>query len=153
MTEPQLKAEVFVATNSGVDFVWHTSDEARKIQGGLNGIDPKYLSPESRFGAALYVGEQPGTTVAERAHHGVNAQNSLRFELNRDAINVLDLTDPKIANAWNYKGGPITSTTQALGAQAQEQAFNVIRFYSDRASGGINNAADDSDFTGANKKL
>jgi hypothetical protein len=133
-----------VATNSGVDFVWHSSDEARKIQGVLNGINPDYLSSSNRFGKAFYVGEQPGTTVAELAHHGLDAKYSIRFELNQDAMEVLDLTDPKIANAWNCKGGPITSSTQALGVKAQEQGFNVIRFYSERANGGINNAVLDN---------
>ncbi len=126
--------------NNGVDFVWHTSDEARKIQGVLNGIDPKYLNPESRFGSAFYVGEQPGTTVAELAHHRMDAKYSIRFDLNKNAMNVLDLTDPKIASARNYKGGPITSATQEIGLKAQGQGFTVIRFYSERANGGINNA-------------
>jgi hypothetical protein len=131
-------------TNSSVDFVWHSSDEASKIQGVLGGIDPKYLNSESRFGKAFYVGEQPETTVAELAHHGMDAKYSIRFELNQDAMNVLDLTDPSIANAWNYKGGPITSETQALGLKAQEQGFNLIRFYSERTNGGVNNAVLDN---------
>jgi hypothetical protein len=40
------------------------------------------LNPESRFGAAFYVCEQPGTTVAELAHHGMDAKYSIRFDLN-----------------------------------------------------------------------
>ncbi|WP_346837593.1 DUF6531 domain-containing protein [Microbulbifer sp. SAOS-129_SWC] len=130
--------------NQSVDFVWHTSDEARKIQGVLDGIDPKYLNPESRFGPAFYVGEQPTTTVAELAHHGVDAKYSIRFDLNKDAMNVLDLTDPNVAKAWDYKGGPISSATQEIGLKAQEQGFNVIRFNSERATNGINNAVLDN---------
>ena len=52
----------------------------------------------------------------------------------------MDLTDPDTAKAWNYNGGPISSTTQEIGVKASEQGFNVIRYYSERDFGGINNA-------------
>lgn len=55
-------------------------------------------------------------------------------------MKILDLTDAQVAADWNYKGGVISSTTQSIGIHAQEQGFNVIRFYSERANGGINNA-------------
>ena len=55
-------------------------------------------------------------------------------------MNVLDLTDSKVANAWGYNGGPISSATQAIGAEARLQGFDVIRFYSERAPGAVNYA-------------
>lgn len=133
-----------VGANNAPEFVWHATANPRAAQGVLNGIDPAYLNPNSRFGAAFYVAEQPGTTISELAHHGVDATHGIRFELNASAMNVLDLTNPKIAGAWGYKGGPISSTTQQIGVQAQEQGFNVIRFYSERSNSGINNAVLDN---------
>lgn len=127
--------------------MWHaTPNNKGQVQSILNGIDPKYLSADSRFGQAFYVAEQPGTTLAELSHHGIDATHGIRYELNRDAMKVLDLTDPNVARSFSYKGGPITAETQAIGLQAQEQGFNVIRFYSERAkdSGGINNAVLDN---------
>ena len=133
-----------VGANSVPEFVWHATANPRAAQGVLNGIDPAYLNPNSRFGAAFYVAEQPGTTIAELAHHGVDATHGIRFDLNANAMKVLDLTNPEIAGAWRYKGGPISSATQKIGVQAQEQGFNVIRFYSERADSGINNAVLDN---------
>lgn len=52
----------------------------------------------------------------------------------------MDLTDSDTAKAWNYNGGPISSTTQEIGNKASEQGFNVIRYNSERDVGGINNA-------------
>lgn len=120
--------------------LWHATASPGAAQGVLNGIDPKYLNPDSRFGAAFYVAEQPGTTLAELAHHGVDASHGVRFVLDKGSMKVLDLTDPATAKAWRYEGGPISSTTQEIGVKAQGQGYNVIRFYSERANGGINNA-------------
>ena len=55
-------------------------------------------------------------------------------------MKVLDLTDPNVAAKYGYTGGPITSETQAIGAAARRDGFNVIRFYSERDIGKINNA-------------
>jgi hypothetical protein len=124
--------------------LWHATASPGAAQGVLNGIDPKYLNPDSRFGAAFYVAEQPGTTIAELAHHGVDTSHGIRFVMNKGQMRVLDLTDPATAKAWRYEGGPISSTTQEIGVKAQEQGYNVIRFYSERANGGINNAVLDN---------
>ena len=112
--------------------------------GILNGVDPKFLNPDSRFGAAFYVAERPGTTLAELAHHGATPTHGIRFDFNASSANILDLTDPNIAKAFNYNGGPISSATQQIGVQAREQGFNVIRFGSQRDPGGINNAVLDN---------
>lgn len=133
-------AETGEVSKSVTENTWHTSDAAPKIQGVLNGIDPKYLNPDSRFGPAFYVGEEPTTTIAELAHHNVDAKFSIRFQLNKDAMNTLDLTDPEIAREWGYSGGPISSETKSIGAKAASSGYNVIRFPSERAPGGVNNA-------------
>lgn len=52
-------------------------------------------------------------------------------------MNVLVLTDPIVASAWNYKGGPISSATQEIGWLAREQGFNAIRFFSERVNNAI----------------
>lgn len=120
--------------------VFHATINPQAAQGVINGVDPKFLNPNSRFGAAFYVGEKPGTTFAELAHHGASPTHGIRFEFNSSNANILDLTDPDTAKAWNYNGGPISSTTQEIGVKASEQGFNVIRYYSERDFGGINNA-------------
>jgi filamentous hemagglutinin len=121
--------------------VWHATVTPDAAQGILEGIDPFYFSPKSRFGAAFYVAEQPGTTIAELAYHGVDATHGIRFELNRKVMNILDLTNAKTANAWGYGGGSVSPAIQNIGILAKEKGYNVIRFYSERTlSGGINNA-------------
>jgi filamentous hemagglutinin len=105
-----------------------------------NGIDPAFLNPNTRFGAAFYVAEQPETSLAEMAHYSVDPSTGIRFEVNQGALNVLDLTNPDIAATWGYSGGPITSATQQIGADAAAQGYNAIRYFSERAVGGTNMA-------------
>jgi len=126
------------AAPSSTDNVWHATTNPGAAHGVLSGIDPKFLNPNSRFGAAFYVAERPGTTLAELAHHGATPTTGIRFTLDRGAMNTLDLTNPSTAEAWNYGGGPISSTTQAIGQKARAQGFNTIRFYSERAPGSVN---------------
>jgi RHS repeat-associated protein len=120
--------------------VWHATTNSRATEGVLGGIDPAFLNPNSRFGPAFYVAENPSTTLAELSHHGVVASHGIRFEVNREAMKVLDLTDPKVAKKWGYNGGPISSGTQSIGERAQGSGFNVVRFYSERHEEGVNNA-------------
>jgi filamentous hemagglutinin len=105
-----------------------------------NGIDPDFLSSESRFGAAFYVAQNPETSLAELAHYDTEPLMAINFSMNSGAANVLDLTNPEIASAWGYQGGSITPATQAMGSQARAQGYNVIRYYSERAPGTINYA-------------
>ena len=93
------------------------------------------MNANSRFGTEFYVAEQLGTALAELAHHGVAPTTGIRFSVNQDALRVLDLTDASVARAWGYKGGPISSHTQALGTSAANQGYNAIRFTSERAVG------------------
>ncbi len=119
---------------------FHAVTSPNAATGVLNGIDPKFFNPDSRFGAAFYVAQRPETTLAELAHHGATATHGIRFDFNASNANILDLTNPSIAKAWGYNGGPISSTTQQIGLQAQEKGFNVIRFASQRDLEGVNYA-------------
>ena len=104
-------------------------------QGVLNGINPKFLNPDSRFGKAFYISDDAGTTLAELAHHGATGSHTIRYNLNLSKARVLDFTDPSVAKAWGYSGGNITPATQALGTQAIDAGYNVIKFPSLRGSG------------------
>lgn len=42
-----------------------TLNDKSQVSSILNGIDPKYLNPNSRFGKAFYVSEDAGTALAE----------------------------------------------------------------------------------------
>jgi RES domain-containing protein len=101
----------------------------------VNGIDPARLNPASRFGAAFYVSESPETALAEVAAHGGAATNGIRFAFDASSANVLDLTNPEVAGAWGYSGGPITADTIGIGTKASEAGFDAIRFWSERGVG------------------
>jgi filamentous hemagglutinin len=105
-----------------------------------NGIDPAFLNPNARFGAAFYVAEQPTTALAELAHYGAEPYMAINFSTDSGAANVLDLTNPDVASAWGYGGGPITPATQSIGSEASAQGYNVIKYYSERAPGTVNYA-------------
>jgi len=119
---------------------FHATMSEKQAESILKGIDPKYLNPKSRFGKAFYVAEQPETALAEMKHYGMEPTTGIRFSMNKSAMRVLDLTKPDVAKAYGYVGGPITSATQSIGPAAIKDGFNVIRFYSERNPGGVNNA-------------
>jgi filamentous hemagglutinin len=124
------------AESEVVNSVWHatpTPGAARSIL--ENGIDPAFMSANSRFGRGFYIAEQPETSLAELAHHGVEPSTGIRFSINQDALRMLDLTDPNIASVWGYSGGPISSSTQAIGARAAQSGYNAIRYSSEQAAG------------------
>jgi len=125
---------------------YHATTNSRATQGVLSGVGPKFLNPNSRFGAAFYVADSPGTTLAELAHHGASPTHGIRFNFNSSQARILDLTDPDIARSWGYTGGPISSSTQEIGVAARVRGYNVVRYQSERNPGGVNNAVlDDSD--------
>jgi RES domain len=105
-----------------------------------NGIDPAFLNPNARFGAAFYVAQQPTTALAELANYNAEPFMAISFSTNSGAANVLELTNPDIASAWGYQGGPITPATQSIGSQASAQGYNVIQYHSERAPGTVNYA-------------
>lgn len=63
------------------------------------------MNASSRFGKGFYVAEQPGTALAELAHHGVAPTTRIRFSVNQDALRVLDLTDASVARAGAIRAG------------------------------------------------
>ena len=69
------------------------------------------------------------------SHHGVKATHGIRYKVNLKKAKVLDLSDPKIAAKYGYKGGPISSQTQMIGARALDEGYNVIKFNSLRGKG------------------
>lgn len=115
--------------------VFHTVTSSGAGQGVLNGIDPAFLNPSSRFGPAFYVSDDAGTTLAELSAHGAEGTQTIRFNLNLSQANILDLTDPAIAKAWGYSGGPISPATQAIGTDALNAGYNVIQYQSLRGPG------------------
>lgn len=122
---------------------FHATTSPQAAQGVLSGIDPKFFNPNARFGKGFYIAEESGTALAELAHDGATATHGIRFSVNTSKLKVLDLTDPAVAAAWGYKGGPISSATQAMGAKAKAQGFNAIRFKSLRGPGNNLSILDD----------
>ncbi|WP_394829071.1 RHS repeat-associated core domain-containing protein [Pendulispora albinea] len=120
------------------DEVFHLVTSPGAGQGVLCGIDKRFFNPESRFGKAFYVAEEPGTAFAEVAHHEMSTTHGIRFSVDHRATRILDLTDPHVAKEWGYHGGEISSETRALGPRAKEAGYNTIRYPSERASGGTN---------------
>lgn len=116
--------------------VQHAVGSANQAQSVLDGINPKYFNPESRFGGGFYVGADADTIVAELAEHGNTAKYAISYDMNLSGQKVLDLTDPKIASEWGYVQN-LTSTKacQNIGELARTKGYNVIKFQSYRGDG------------------
>lgn len=114
---------------------FHATTSAQAARGVASGIDPKYFNPNSRFGPGFYVAQNGEVALAEMAHHGIAATHGVRFEINMAKAQILDLTNPMVAKSMNYSAGPISSTTQAIGAEARRLGYNVIKFPSTQAVG------------------
>lgn len=121
---------------SGNTSVQHAVGSANQAQSVLDGINPKYFNPESRFGGGFYVGADADTIVAELAEHGNTAKYAISYDMNLSGQKVLDLTDPKIASEWGYVQN-LTSTKacQNIGELARTKGYNVIKFQSYRGDG------------------
>jgi len=137
-----------------LDNVYHVKSN-EYAQGVLDNIDPQYFNRDNRFADGFYVALEGETAVAEVAHHGGNMAESsaIRFAIDESKLNVLDLTDPNVADAWNYADalsfeqkvelGQITDAYKYeasidLADRAREQGYNAIQFPSRRAEGGTN---------------
>ncbi len=119
--------------------VWHVTTSPEAAEDIMqNGVNPARLNPESRFGAAFYIGEQPETAMAEVVGNGGTPAAVVRFEVDADSLNALDLTDSQVAEEWGYKGGPITDATRQIGEDAKAAGYNAIRYNSEQAEGGTN---------------
>ena len=73
-------------------------------------------------------------------HHGVDPTHVIRFVMTIKVARILDLTKPHLAAKYAYLGGPVSSATQAIGEAALRDGYKVIRYYSERVTGKINNA-------------
>jgi hypothetical protein len=127
-----------------VNQVFHATTSPEAAQHVLNGINPKYLNANSRFGKAFYVAEKPDVALAELSHHGLTPTHGIRYSVDSQKLRVLDLTDPSVAAKYGYKGGKNSPNTQALGPRAIQDGYNAIRFASERGDG--NNLAVLKDF-------
>lgn len=121
---------------SGSTSVQHAVGSANQAQSVLDGINPKYFNPESRFGGGFYVGADADTIVAELAEHGNTAKYAISYDMNLSGQKVLDLTNPQIASEWGYVQN-LTSTKacQNIGELARTKGYNVIKFQSYRGDG------------------
>jgi filamentous hemagglutinin len=125
--------------SSETSYAWHSTGNSNAVTNILDkGIDPNYLNPNSRFGKAFYVAEQPSTSLAEMSHYGVDPSTGIRFSIQTTELKILDLTIPSIAKQWGYIGGDKSLQMQRLGEKAKESGFNAIRFGSEREFGGVN---------------
>jgi hypothetical protein len=140
----RITSAVTPSYKASIDTAYHVTTKEGAAQNILNGIDPAFFNPKSRFGRAFYIADKPTTSLAELAHHGANPIDAIRYDFNVSQANILDFTNPDVANAWNYNGGSISSVTRQIGIDARQQGYNVIRYYSERAPGGINNAVLDN---------
>jgi hypothetical protein len=134
LTAEMHTGEVLSKFGSG-NAAFHTIASPEAGQGVLNGINLKFLNPDSRFGKAFYISNDAGTTLAELSHHGSKGSHTIRYNLNLNRAKVLDFTDPTVAKTWGYVGGDITPATRAIGSQAIDAGFDVIKFPSLRGPG------------------
>ena len=124
---------------------YHATNGPNISQNILDEINPDFLNPDSRFGKAFYIGDSAETVTKELAHHGADSTHAIRYTINTDSAKILDLTDPKVANEWDYSGGSISDQTKSLGDRALDKGFNVIKFNSERSSGVNHAVLDDFD--------
>jgi len=116
--------------------LYHTVTNPRSVQSILNGIDISFSDPlENRFGQGFYLSESPDVTIAELSYHGSEGADTIRYSYNSKAAKVLDLTKPKIAQAWGYTDSASYSLSQSIAERAVSKGFNAIRFNSARAEG------------------
>ena len=92
-------AEVAKGGNTSVQ---HAVGNANQAQSVLEGINPKYFNPESRFGGGFYVGTDFDTIVAELSEHGNTAKYAISYDMNLNGQKVLDLTNLQITSEWGY---------------------------------------------------
>jgi hypothetical protein len=119
--------------------VWHSTANNKAVESFLSeGINPAYLNPNSRFGKAFYVAEDPLTSISEMNFYGIDPSTGIRFSIEKNSIKTLDFTDPIIAKEWGYSGGEKTIQMKNIAKNAIANGYNAIRFNSERASDGIN---------------
>ena len=100
-----------------------------------NGINPRKLGANNRFGAAFYVADQTMTAEAEVKYHGGVPKYIVRFKVDLSKARILDLTDPATAAEWGYVQAGTFEEHQPIGARAREAGYNVIKYPSLRGPG------------------
>ena len=124
-------------SNTNIENAYHAKSSPKVTKSVLDRIDPKYFDTDARFGKGFYIAEKGKTAVAEIGHHGTEASHVIRYQVDLSETKVLDLSDPKVANKWNYKRNSSNDYTDSkvLSKQAQEQGYEAIRFPSERGAG------------------
>ncbi len=115
--------------------VYHAVGTPSQAQSVLNGIDPRFFNPNSRFGGGFYITSDGNTAIAELTAHNMEASYALRYNMNLSNQKVLDLTNPSIAKQWGYTTNLSTEACQAIAINARSQGYDVITFSSYRGSG------------------
>jgi len=115
---------------------FHATEKVKQTQSVLDGIDPKYFNPNSRFGEGFYVASEGDTAVAELASHNVKANYLIRYKVNLNSKKVLDFTDINVAKKWGFQKG-ITSPADCkiIASKARKSGYEVISFPSYQGSG------------------
>jgi len=109
--------------------VYHSTTRIGVAENILNGINPAFFNPASRFGRGFYVGGSPSTTLAELAYHGATRANTIQYSLlNRGFLNA---TGP-LANIG------VKYTPKLMSRISQKLGYEGILFQSLRSQGGIN---------------
>ena len=119
-----------VATSEVVgQTVFHATSKEGAALNILNGINPKFFNPSSRFGRGFYVAKEQSTMLAELAHHGANPVNTISFSLSGGKF--LNATSPLMDLGTKYI--PLT-----LSGAARNMGYNGIIFNSLRNLNGTN---------------
>lgn len=127
-----------IQSQSYPDSLSHAVSSPGAAQSVADGINPDYFNADSRFGAGMYLGDDEATLIAELNHHGNTAQYAVNFDVDLSGQNVLDLTNPTVAEQWGFVPDDSicdTSFCQELARQAQDEGYNVIMAPSYRGSG------------------
>lgn len=118
-------------------YVYHMTgafDFVEDIQDyGVSAIDPNYGSGTSRFGNKFYVAGDKLTSIKEASNPGI----MLRFSMSENA-NILDLTNPEVAESLGYQMGLSHETTQELMKNWDLTGIDAIKYPRERNPGGVN---------------
>jgi RES domain-containing protein len=132
---PFLNKNISSLIKEGTKDVRHAVQSPGAAQSVIDGINPKYFNPDTRFGRAFYVAEEGGTAVAEVTSHGGNVSNVIRFKINLRNQKVLDLTKSSIATKWGYNPNLSYKLTKKIAEKALKEGYKIIAFPSTQGSG------------------
>ena len=98
-------------------------------------IDFSYTDPDSRFGKCFYVASDPVTAEKEASNPGV----VIKLEMAENA-NILDLTDPEIAEKYGYSNAMPRDDARYLMRNWNLTGVDAIKYPSEKNPGGYNYA-------------